>query len=81
MILFHLLKDTQRLRDFERELPKASRRMLTLALRELERDALVIRTVCSGAAPCVTYELTVLGRSVEPVLESMNQWAKARFGP
>ena len=52
-----------------------SQRMLTLNLRQLERDGLVSRTVYAEVPPRVEYELTELGRGLlVPVLELAN-WA------
>jgi DNA-binding HxlR family transcriptional regulator len=52
-----------------------SQRMLTLNLRQLERDGLVSRTVYAEVPPRVEYELTELGRGLlVPALELVN-WA------
>lgn len=48
-------------------------RMLTLQLRELERDGLVHREV----PPRVEYSLTPLGRRLEPLLQEMVRWGEA----
>ncbi len=52
-----------------------SQRMLTLTLRQLERDGLVERTVHATVPPRVDYALTPLGESVlEPIL-ALTHWA------
>jgi DNA-binding HxlR family transcriptional regulator len=52
-----------------------SQRMLTLNLRQLERDGLLSRTVYAEVPPRVEYELTELGHSLlVPVLDLVN-WA------
>jgi DNA-binding HxlR family transcriptional regulator len=48
--------------------------MLTLQLRELERDGIVHRHVYAEVPPKVEYSLTPLGRSLEPLLEQMLEW-------
>jgi DNA-binding HxlR family transcriptional regulator len=46
-----------------------SQRMLTLTVRQLERDGLVTRTVHAEVPPRVEYALTDLGRTLlEPVI-------------
>jgi DNA-binding HxlR family transcriptional regulator len=48
--------------------------MLTLQLRELERDQVLSRYIHAQVPPRVDYELTAFGRSLEPVLISMRDW-------
>jgi DNA-binding HxlR family transcriptional regulator len=50
--------------------------MLTLQLRELEKDGLVKRTVYAEVPPRVDYELTTFGRSLEPVLIGLKEWGQ-----
>jgi DNA-binding HxlR family transcriptional regulator len=53
-----------------------SQRMLTLNLRQLERDGLITRTVYAEVPPRVQYELTEMGHSLlVPVLALVN-WAE-----
>src|SRR6476646_3570581 len=55
----------KRFNELRREIPSVSQRMLTLTLRNLERDGLVNRTVTPSIPPRVDYELTELGRSLQ----------------
>ncbi len=48
--------------------------MLTLQLRELEKDGVVERTVYAQVPPKVEYSLTEFGRSLEPILLLMREW-------
>jgi DNA-binding HxlR family transcriptional regulator len=55
--------------------PGISQRMLTLTLRNLERDGLISRTIYAEVPPRVEYALTPLGMTLrEPVLALAN-WA------
>ena len=76
-ILFRLLDGTQRFGELRRYLPEATQRMLTLHLRELERDGLIHREVYREIPPKVEYSLTDMGRSLEPLLRFMSQWGHA----
>jgi DNA-binding HxlR family transcriptional regulator len=76
IILFHLLKGSQRYKALQREIPGVSQRMLTLHLKELERDGLVQRTSFPEVPPRVEYAVTDFGRSLQPVLDAMNDWGK-----
>jgi DNA-binding HxlR family transcriptional regulator len=49
--------------------------MLTLTLRNLERDGLVNRTVTPSIPPRVDYELTELGRSLQKPICGLATWA------
>jgi DNA-binding HxlR family transcriptional regulator len=50
--------------------------MLTLTLRQLERDGLVLRTVHATVPPRVDYALTPLGESVLEPLTGLMCWAQ-----
>ena len=76
-ILFRLLDGTRRFGELKRHLPAATQRMLTLHLRELERDGLIHREVYREVPPKVEYSLTHMGRSLEPLLTFMSQWGHA----
>lgn len=52
-----------------------SQRMLTLTLKNLERDGLVTRTVTPSIPPRVDYELTDLGHSLRKPVDALGAWA------
>jgi DNA-binding HxlR family transcriptional regulator len=54
--------------------------MLTLTLRNLERDGLVSRKVTPSIPPRVDYALTDLGRSLLCPIAALNQWAIDNVG-
>jgi DNA-binding HxlR family transcriptional regulator len=70
----------RRFNELRREIPSVSQRMLTLTLRNLERDGLVSRTVTPSIPPRVDYELTPLGRSLEGPIGQLQQWALDNVG-
>ena len=70
----------RRFNELRREIPSVSQRMLTLTLRNLERDGLVKRTVTPSIPPRVDYELTPLGRSLEGPIGQLQQWALDNVG-
>src|SRR6201996_4648705 len=73
-ILFQLLDGTKRFSELKRKLPGVTQRMLTLHVRELERDGLVHREVYREVPPKVEYSLTAMGQSLEPLLRFMSDW-------
>lgn len=54
--------------------------MLTLTLRNLERDGLVTRTVFPEIPPRVEYQLTELGRTLTDPLDTLWNWAAEHMG-
>ena len=66
---------SRRFNELRREIPSISQRMLTLTLRNLERDGLVSRTVTPTIPPRVDYELTDLGRSLQGPICGLATWA------
>jgi DNA-binding HxlR family transcriptional regulator len=75
MIIGGLHRGPLRFGALQAKIGGISQRMLTLNLRQLERDGLISRTVYAEVPPRVEYELTELGHSLlVPVLELVN-WA------
>ncbi len=70
----------RRFNELRREIPSVSQRMLTLTLRNLERDGLVSRTVTPSIPPRVDYELTELGRSLLGPILGLANWALDNVG-
>ena len=50
--------------------------MLTLKLRKLERDGLLVRTVYPVVPPKVEYTLTEMARELHRSLLELTDWAK-----
>ena len=65
-----------RFNEIRRMIGNISQRMLTLTLRELERDGLVTRTVYPTIPPRVEYQLTKLGRTLREPLIAVADWVR-----
>jgi DNA-binding HxlR family transcriptional regulator len=65
-----------RFSELKRAIEGISQRMLTLTLRNLERDGLVTREVTPSIPPRVDYELTRAGKSLLEPIEALSQWAE-----
>jgi DNA-binding HxlR family transcriptional regulator len=63
-----------RFSELERAIPRISQRMLSLTLRNLERDGLITREVFSEVPPRVEYELTNLGKTLLRPLQGLVDW-------
>ena len=68
---------THRFSDLRRQIDGISQRMLTLTLRQLERDGLVHRTVYPVIPPRVEYRLTPLGETLLEGIQPLVTWARA----
>jgi len=71
---------TLRFTELQRSIDGISQRMLTLTLRQLERDGLVDRVVYPIVPPRVEYSLTALGRTLLAPLLGLAGWADAHRG-
>jgi len=78
-LLYHLRCGVQRFSELRRFLPQATQRMLTLQLRELERDGLIIRTVVAPRPLRIEYKLSGDGRTLNPILDALCEWGKRRI--
>ena len=76
LVVGELGNGTKRFNELRRSLGSISQRMLTLTLRGLERDGLVIRTVFPTVPPRVEYELTELGLSLLKPVSAVGLWAR-----
>jgi DNA-binding HxlR family transcriptional regulator len=74
LILWRLSAGTLRYSELQRTIPGVSQRILTLQLRELERDGLVARTVYAEVPPKVEYTLTPPARKLMTTMATMGQW-------
>jgi len=75
LVVTALSKRPRRFNELRRDLQGVSQRMLTLALRNLERDGLVVRTVIPSVPPQVEYELSALGHAFYLEVERVLVWA------
>jgi DNA-binding HxlR family transcriptional regulator len=75
LVVQTLAAGPKRFNELRREIPSVSQRMLTLTLRNLERDGLVSRTVTPTIPPRVDYELTELGQSLQKPICGLASWA------
>lgn len=75
LVIMMLGEGPLRFNELKRRIGGISQRMLTLTLKTLERDGLVLRTVYPSVPPKVEYQLTELGRSLWQPIEALGQWA------
>src|SRR6476661_8836237 len=71
LVICVLADGVRRFGELRREIDGISQRMLTLTLRQLEREGLVTRTVFPVVPPRVDYELTQLGSTLLDTIQSL----------
>ncbi|WP_020388587.1 winged helix-turn-helix transcriptional regulator [Kribbella catacumbae] len=78
-LLVIALLDNRKLRftELKKTIDGISQRMLTVTLRQLERDGLVRRTVYPVVPPRVDYELTPLGVTLHATIQSLVTWTES----
>ena len=74
LILWHLSDGKLRFSQLRQRITKATPKMLTQQLRELESQQLIHREVYPVIPPTVEYSLTQTGRSLMPILVAMRDW-------
>ena len=80
LIVFHLFRSRvpMRFSALERAIPSVTQKMLIQQLRALEQDDVVKRVVFDVIPPHVEYELTSLGKELEPALAALLRWSGQR---
>ncbi|MGP7816563.1 winged helix-turn-helix transcriptional regulator [Niallia sp. 01092] len=76
VILFYLIEGKKRFNELRNLMPGVTQRMLTLQLRELEKDGVIQRKVYPEVPPKVEYSLTEFGKTLEPIILLMRDWGE-----
>lgn len=63
-----------RYNELQRYIKRISYKTLSLSLKELENDGLVIRKEYPQIPPKVEYSLSERGKSLMPILDGMCEW-------
>lgn len=75
VILFHLIDGTLRYNELRKMMPTVTERTLSLQLKTLEEDGIVLRKVYTSKPPLkVEYSLTEFGETLIPLLQSIAEW-------
>lgn len=75
LVVVELASGPRRFRELQRGVEGISQRMLTLTVRRLERDGLVIRTVYPTVPAQVDYRLTETGASLTHQVKALADWS------
>lgn len=76
ILLFRISAGMNRFGILLKSIDGVNRQMLSKQLKELEKSGIIERKVFPEIPPRVEYSLTVLGKSLMPIIQSMNRWGK-----
>jgi DNA-binding HxlR family transcriptional regulator len=79
LILWHLSRNELRFAQLRRKLRNISEKVLTQQLRQLEADGVIEREISGSVPPAVTYSLTVDGKMLLPIMETLCDWGSLHF--
>ncbi|MEU9851769.1 helix-turn-helix domain-containing protein [Streptomyces sp. NPDC047974] len=75
LVIVELAGGPRRFRELQRAIDGISQRMLTLTVRRLERDGLVLRTVYATVPAQVDYRLTETGAGLTHLVKALADWS------
>lgn len=75
-ILWALIERPHYFAELTAAIPGLSDKLLSQRLRELEDEGIVDRAVHPGSPARVSYSLTEKGRSLEPAIAELRDWAR-----
>ncbi|WP_062213881.1 helix-turn-helix domain-containing protein [Streptomyces sp. NBRC 109706] len=75
LVVVELAGGPRRFRELQRAIDGISQRMLTLTVRRLERDGLVLRTVYPTVPAQVDYRLTETGAGLTHLVKALADWS------
>ena len=77
LILWYLIEKPLHYMELQRMIPKATPKMLSQQLHDLEECGMIHREVIPDKPPRTIYSLTPFGKSIIPVLDAMCNWGAA----
>ncbi|SHM98405.1 transcriptional regulator, HxlR family [Chitinophaga jiangningensis] len=75
-ICCHLAGGKLRFGELRKKIPAITERMLTLQLRKMETNKLIVRKVYAEVPPRVEYELSESGQKLIPILIQLDNWGR-----
>ena len=78
VVLWYLRDDKKRFGELKKQIPQITEKMLSIQLKELEKDGIVGRKVYAEVPPKVEYFLTPEGKTLLPILEELAKWGRVK---
>ena len=77
VVLWYLRNEKKRFTEIRQLIPQMTERMLSITLKQLEDDGIVLREVYNTKPPLkVEYSLTPFGKTLIPVLNAIAKWGR-----
>ena len=76
LIIRNLMQRPWRFNELRRDLWGISQKVLADSLRSMEEDGIITRTVYAEVPPRVEYALSDLGKSLRPLMDTMEAWGR-----
>ncbi|MDJ1504251.1 helix-turn-helix domain-containing protein [Xanthocytophaga agilis] len=77
VILWYLKEKTMRFAEIKKHIPDITEKMLSIQLKQLEKDGLIKREMFGTKPPVrVEYSLTDFGKTLIPVLNAIAKWGR-----
>lgn len=76
VVLWYLRKGCKRFSELKKLIPAITEKMLSLQLKQLEKDEIIQRKIYAEVPPRVEYSLTKKGQTLLPVLEAIAAWGR-----
>ncbi len=77
VVLWYLKNEKKRFAQLNRLIPQMTERMLSITLKQLEGDGLILREVFTDKPPLkVEYSLTDFGKTLIPMLNEIAKWGR-----
>jgi DNA-binding HxlR family transcriptional regulator len=73
-ILWSLIQGVTQYGELRRVIPNITEKMLTQQLRELQQSGMITKEVLNDVPKRTEYQLTALGKSAKPILETLRDW-------
>jgi DNA-binding HxlR family transcriptional regulator len=78
IVLWYLIDGSKRFGELKKDVPTITEKMLSLQLKQLEKDGIIGRKVYAEVPPRVEYCLTEEGKSLIPLLKEMALWGRTK---
>jgi DNA-binding HxlR family transcriptional regulator len=76
VVLWYLRNCHKRFGELKKLIPDITEKMLSLQLKQLEKDGIVQRKIYPEVPPRVEYSMTKKGETILPVLEALAEWGR-----